>query len=180
MQFKMKKIWIIRILLIILILFWMSAIFGFSSENGKESQSLSDKITINVIKIMNPEYKEFDVKEQEAYFNTVSFYVRKTGHFGEYAILGILVSLLLLTFENIRTKAKWFIIVIVTAGIWAMVYAVTDELHQGFVDGRSPKVLDVIIDTCGGMAGAVCIAIICSIVLRIRNNHNKLYTEEIE
>lgn len=34
------------------------------------------------------------------------------------------------------------------------IYAVTDEFHQGFVDGRTPKVLDVLIDTAGGIAGA--------------------------
>lgn len=174
----MKKIWIVRLFLIILILFWMSTIFGFSSENGEESQSLSDKITINVIKMINPEYKELGVKEQEAYFNTVSFYVRKTGHFGEYGILGVLISSLLLTFEKVRNKAKWFWILIGTAGIWSFVYAITDEVHQGFVSGRSPKVLDVIIDTCGGVAGTISVAIICGIVLMIIRKKEKLQIEE--
>ena len=47
-----------------------------------------------------------------------------------------------------------------------LVYAVSDEIHQGFVDGRTPKVLDVGIDTLGGLAGAGFILIIWLIVRR--------------
>ncbi len=49
-----------------------------------------------------------------------------------------------------------------------LIYAATDELHQGFVDGRSPKVMDVIIDTIGGLAGAGVI-IVLWIIFRRKN-----------
>ena len=56
----MKKIYIVRIVLLILIGFWMGTIFGFSAENGESSQSLSDKITVKVVKYIEPEYYSED------------------------------------------------------------------------------------------------------------------------
>ena len=138
------KIWIVRAILIALIIFWMYAIFGFSSENGKQSQSLSDKITIKVVQILEPDYKSLDAKSQQQIFEKVSFFVRKTGHFGEYGILGLLVLGFLLTFENIRTMKKAVLKMISAAVLICMLYAATDEFHQGFVDGRSPKITDEI------------------------------------
>jgi VanZ family protein len=32
-------------------------------------------------------------------------------------------------------------------------YAVLDEIHQGFVPGRDPSVLDFVFDTAGGFLG---------------------------
>ena len=32
-------------------------------------------------------------------------------------------------------------------------YAITDELHQAFVPGRTPKLLDVLIDSSGASLG---------------------------
>ena len=43
---KKLSLWGVRIVLVLIILFWMSTIFGFSAETGTQSQGLSDKITI--------------------------------------------------------------------------------------------------------------------------------------
>lgn len=163
------KIWIVRIVLIILIIWWMNVIFGFSAENGEQSRSLSDKITIQVVHILESDYDKMDIASQEDFFGKVSFVVRKIGHFGEYGILGILISCFLMTFEKIRKlKIKEIKIVLITAGI-CMLYAATDEFHQGFVDGRSPKVMDVIIDTFGGMTGAA----MSSVILFLKTRKDK-------
>ena len=161
-QYKMKDkgkghIWrvsAIRVILIALIVLWMSTIFGFSAENGTQSQSFSDKITIKVVQILKPDYNDLNADNQDAFFDHVSFAVRKIGHFGEYAILGILFACFLLTFKKIRTIKKSEIKVLLITAVICMLYAATDEFHQGFVDGRSPKLMDVLIDTLGGMAGA--------------------------
>lgn len=165
------KIWIVRAILIALIIFWMYAIFGFSSENGKQSQSLSDKITIKVVQILEPDYKSLDAKSQQQIFEKVSFFVRKTGHFGEYGILGLLVLGFLLTFENIRTMKKAVLKMISAAVLICMLYAATDEFHQGFVDGRSPKITDVFIDTAGAFAGSVFLMVIWFFVSRNRRQN---------
>lgn len=144
--------WAVRIFLIALILWWMIIIFGFSSADGTESSSLSDKITIQVVHLLEPDYDKMSVDRQEILFGKISFAVRKTGHFGEYGILAVLWSLLLLSFKKVRNMKKYIPLVFPT--LICFIYAVTDEFHQGFVDGRTPKVLDVLIDTAGGIAGA--------------------------
>lgn len=160
------KIWIIRLVLVILIVLWMSVIFGFSSEDGAQSQSLSDKITIQVVRLIKPDYDSLSLKEQEVFFEQVSFIVRKTGHFGEYAILGLLFATFMVTFEKIRNSKKG--VVVIPSVLWCMLYAITDEIHQGFVDGRSPKAMDVGIDTSGGLAGAVFLILMFLLCKSIR------------
>lgn len=63
----------VRIVLVLIILFWMSTIFGFSAETGTQSQGLSDKITIRAVQIIEPEYSSLDLASKEELFNKVSF-----------------------------------------------------------------------------------------------------------
>lgn len=157
-------LWAVRILLIALILCWMVTIFGFSSANGKDSSSFSDRITIRVVHLLESDYEELTVDAQEKIFNKVSILVRKTGHFGEYGILAVLWMILLLSFERIR-KFKWYVVLTLPTMI-CFIYAISDEFHQGFVDGRTPKAMDVIIDTVGGLAGAGVVLIVWLIFRR--------------
>ena len=150
------KIWILRIILIVLIIGWMFIIFDFSADDGDESQSLSDKITLRVIKVLKPDYNKMPKKEQHAYFMTVSKTVRKIGHFGEYGILGALVTGLLLTFEKIRNLSRKWYICLMTVG-WCLVYAISDEIHQGFVKGRNTRPIDIVVDVFGGLVAAVIV-----------------------
>ena len=152
------KIWILRIVLIVLIIGWMVMIFGFSAEDGDESQSLSDKITIKVVHILKSDYDSMPKVEQKEYFNKVSFVVRKIGHLGEYGMLGLLVTGFLLTFEKIRNLKKRYIYLL--ALLWCMAYAISDEVHQMFVNGRSAKVIDVFVDMIGGLVAAVILVAI--------------------
>lgn len=163
--------WSVRVILITLIIFWMSVIFGFSSDNGDESRSISDRITIEVIHIIQPDYESFDLQVRQKLFDRVSFVVRKTGHFGEYGILGLLLSDFWLTFEKIRERKKSALKMVMLATAVCMIYAVTDEFHQGFVDGRSPKVMDVCIDTAGGFVGAGFLMIFWFLISRKRRRN---------
>lgn len=75
--------------------------------------------------------------------------MRKTGHFSEYGILAGLILILLFTFEEVRNTRKHIIMGAVVTDLICMIYASTDEFHQTFVDGRSGKSADVLIDTSG-------------------------------
>ena len=165
------KIWIIRIVLIVLILGWMYVIFGFSADDGDESQSLSDKITFRVIKVLKPDYNKMPKKEQHTYFMAVSKTVRKIGHFGEYGLLGLLVTGFLLTFAGIRNLKKRYIYFYAT--LWCMLYALTDEMHQLFVKGRSAKIGDVFVDMFGGLVAAVILVAIWKKISK-RKNYEKV------
>jgi VanZ family protein len=41
-----------------------------------------------------------------------------------------------------------------------MCYAASDEFHQVFVSGRSPLIVDVLIDTCGALAGILLLLLV--------------------
>jgi VanZ family protein len=65
--------------------------------------------------------------------------LRKLAHFGEYAVLGLLL-----------VRALGRELLAVAAGV---AYAATDELHQHFVRGRQAAFRDVAIDSAGVLAG---------------------------
>ena len=67
--------------------------------------------------------------------------LRKLAHLAEYAILGALLA------RALRRPAL--------ALALAALYAVSDEVHQTFVDGRVGAPLDVGIDTLGAFVGVL-------------------------
>jgi len=66
------------------------------------------------------------------------FAVKKSAHMVEY---GILICLM------IRARLPWH-----KAVIYGVVYAISDEIHQSFVTGRTSKLTDVGFDTVGMLA----------------------------
>jgi VanZ family protein len=79
--------------------------------------------------------------------------MRKLGHFTEYLIFGLLVTRALATPHGWRPRHA------VLAVALAASYAVTDELHQRFVPGRTAALGDVGIDTLGAVVGQVGVAV---------------------
>jgi len=67
--------------------------------------------------------------------------LRKLAHLAEYAILGALLD------RALRRPQ------LAVAIVFAALYAVTDEVHQAFVEGRHGAPLDVGIDTVGALVG---------------------------
>src|SRR5690554_1445660 len=68
------------------------------------------------------------------------------GHLGAYAVLATLLWWGLGTWLTGRRR-------LVVAFVVAVLYGVTDEVHQAFVPGRQPDVLDVLTDAVGAAAG---------------------------
>jgi VanZ family protein len=85
-----------------------------------------------------------------------SFVVRKCAHFTEYLCLGVSLSW---TVKDLAERPgrhpfalfPWII---------GTVYAVTDELHQALVPGRSCELRDVVIDSVGVAAGVLILSIV--------------------
>ena len=76
---------------------------------------------------------------------------RKLVHMAEFG------TLCLLWWRALRTAAPPNRALAAAAAI-AVLYAISDEFHQSFVDGRSGSALDVLIDTAGVAIAAVTIA----------------------
>ncbi len=137
-----------RIILIILLLALGILIFSFSNENGKVSNKTSDKVMNSVIDVYE-DIKDTEISKERRVelVNKTRVLVRKLAHFSLYFILGMLVYILLTTF-NLKHP-------VILAILFALFYASTDEFHQLFIDGRTSSVLDIFLDTFGSIVGVV-------------------------
>lgn len=135
-----------RIILIMLIVIWMIIIFIFSSQVSSKSTSTSKQVVGFVVDKLNIT-KDMSNKERLQFIEDLQTPVRKFTHFSIYAIGGM-ISFTLLNEFNITKKKK----IIVSFALCAL-YAITDEIHQYFVLGRSCEIGDVIIDSCGAILG---------------------------
>ena len=148
----MKKV-LLRVILIILLIVNFWTIFGFSNQNGEESSGISRKLTIAITN--NIEYiQQMDIRGKEVVLNKIETVIRKLAHLTIYTIQGILMMGLMYTFE-IQQKYR----VAISLGV-GIIYAISDEIHQGFVPGRSPHITDVMIDTAGVVIGITVIILL--------------------
>ena len=74
--------------------------------------------------------------------------VRKAGHMAVFGILALLGWRAIATTTEWRRPWAWALEL-------AVLYAITDELHQGFVAGRHPSPVDVGIDAVGALIAVV-------------------------
>ena len=79
--------------------------------------------------------------------------IRKVGHVSEYFLLGILF------FHAFRGNSlqKWRIRWIIYSIIGVVFYATSDEFHQTFVSSRTASLVDVGIDSVGGILSQMAI-----------------------
>lgn len=87
---------------------------------------------------------------------SVTFAVRKCAHFTEYLVLGLFMMLAAI---HSRRQKKLFFTGLVT-WIIGTAYAISDEVHQLFVPGRSCELRDMCIDAAGVLCGGLIIAAI--------------------
>lgn len=126
----------------ILVLIWMVLIFYLSAQVAAESDHLSLGITQIIISTIESVMSGIDVGSILS-----NHLVRKSAHFFAYLTLGILV-INALTQSGFPGKGRGAI----AWGI-SVLYAVSDEVHQLFVPGRSGQIKDVLIDSAGAMVG---------------------------
>ncbi len=163
------KIQIIRIILIILLLCTFYIIFGFSSQDGETSGTLSRKITENILKISD-KYNMLEDEQKNEVLEKTETIIRKLAHFSIYTVVGLLLMGLLTTY---KIKDKWRILLSLLIGI---IYAVSDEFHQSFSPGRTPSIKDVGIDTLGVIVGILLLILIRAIYKKIMVSCNKKVT----
>lgn len=123
----------------------MIFIFLMSSANGEKSSDMSNSLLIKIIELTG-----LDIS---------SHFIRKAAHFSEFAALSFLLSNAV--FATFNTKKAPVI-----AFPLACVYAVTDELHQLFSDGRACSVKDMLIDSSGALLGAIIFSLIILIYIK--------------
>lgn len=129
----------------------MLFIFYMSSRVAQDSAAMSSGLIEKLMRIFGYEFS--------------SFVVRKTAHMLEFAGLAAL-------FFN-AVYATWgakFTPII--AFSLTVLYAVSDEIHQIFVEGRACQLRDIFIDGTGALIGVLVSFIILKAIERGRKNGN--------
>lgn len=157
---KLNKKTLLRILNWIVLIVWAVFIFSNSADNGTTSGGKSDVIANYVIDAVYPDYENMDAEKKESLHSDVVFIVRKGAHITEFAVLGVLTSLLISQYTEKRRI--WYPASIVCS----VIYASTDEFHQLFVPGRGGQVRDVLIDSIGILVGCSAVLLIITLVKR--------------
>ena len=144
---KNAKLW--KTVSILLVVGWMVGIFVMSSFPAKTSDVQSGVIVEVVKNVFNVS------NERPEVIDDLTTIVRKSAHSFEYFVLGILILNLIRQFWPGKWSKYWYLAI-----IFAMLYAITDELHQILVPGRSCELRDILIDTIAASVGVGMIMLI--------------------
>lgn len=115
----------------------MGVIFFFSAQNGKASGDTSGRL-MQLLELLRLPINEA--------------ILRNLAHFLEFTGLAVLVFNAL--YQTCGRKRPFLSFAITS------VYAVTDELHQLFVEGRACTVEDWITDSLGAASGVIALTIL--------------------
>lgn len=159
-----------QIILYIMIVIVCMLIFHFSAQPAEKSSKTSAKVIEIISKVCNLQPNN-STQGIEDTIESGQKYVRKSAHFLIYTLLGFLIMNAYLQKEKIKRKD------IFVSWILGTIYAITDEVHQFFVPGRSAEIRDVCIDSLGVITGVV----LANIVMQtIKNNTEKRKTSELK
>ena len=123
-----------KIILWTIVIAYTLWIFHNSAQTGKVSANLSETLSYRIY-----DHLQFLHFIPFKLFHTL---IRKFAHFSEYALLGILVSIV--SFHTIEERQQKLVII-----LWMILVPILDEGIQCFTPGRSAELRDCIIDMCG-------------------------------
>lgn len=140
---------------LLLCILWMGFIFYNSSQSGIDSNNKSFVIVNKVInnKVENVSDNKVNdtnvniVNKSKELLKKINIIVRKSAHAFEFFILAILVMWVMYSYGVIGKDVIIYTLFVV------LLYAISDEFHQLYVEGRTGKAEDIIIDFIGGIIG---------------------------
>ena len=151
------------VIFLILVLFWMGVIFKFSSANGEKSTGTSRSSLEKIITLFN---KNIDKERLDEIVIKYDVVLRKFTHFSGYLVGGVLLYFMYFYLNKlVNYKLKYIKMYSVVTG---SIYAMTDELHQHFVPGRSGEIKDVLLDSSGVITGVFLVWLLFKIIKKCR------------
>ena len=156
-----------RIIFAILIILNCSLIFYFSNQVADDSSVQSSRVVDWVSEVL-PSIRNLEETEKDSVKAMLVPIVRKTAHFSIYAMLGIWTINFALTFGKINMQQK-----IIYTILFCLFYAITDEIHQIFIEGRSCEIRDILIDTLGAATGTLIMLGIIKLIEKIFHKNEK-------
>ena len=144
----------LRVCSVICLIGWMGLIFYFSAQTAEESSEVSGSVIEVLAEKFYPEYETLTPPEKQDLISSLQSVVRSTAHYCIYGGLGFFSFLTFISYTNLKYKVRVF---------WmletCLLYSVSDEFHQTFVDGRAMQLTDIIVD----FAGILTAVLICSL-----------------
>lgn len=145
-----------------IIWYWLPVAAMFGMMFFLSTDTFSDKNTRSVIEVI---LKWWNPNTSRHTIRTLDFFVRKSAHFSEYALLAVLLFRALRADNAVRWKISWFLYSLAVAACWALL----DELHQAFTATRGASIYDSMLDT----AGAFCALAVFSLLTGRRRRRTK-------
>ena len=138
------------ILTLLPVLLLAGIIFSFSAQTADQSGNASRRLTVFFGAVFH-----IRSEQQLAKLDPV---IRQMAHFAEYCAFGFFLRLHLLARQVMKgTTGKNVLPFCMLIGI---LYAVSDEIHQMFVPGRSAQMIDVFVDSLGVLVGSLLLMLI--------------------
>lgn len=144
-----------KLVAILVTVSWMAVIFYLSHQPAAASRELSHSVLDSLVSIVN--LLPFPIEGE-----SLHFFVRKSAHFVAYLILGMLLFHTMRLFAGVTFRSTF------TAFFIAVLYAISDEVHQTFIPGRSGEVRDVLIDSAGALVGIGTFILLYKLIHRIK------------
>ena len=159
---------IIRAISIFLLLAVMTAVFCFSAEAADDSQQTSDDFLYNIITVFYPKIKTMPQEQIDEILDRFSSPIRKLAHFSIYGLMGVFSLLSVVSYVLPKFRKS-----VLFAMSICVFYAVTDEIHQYFVSGRSCELRDVLIDSSGALLGVLFTVALLSLIFKKRTEKSE-------
>lgn len=142
----------------VLSILWGGFIFSNSLKPGVVSDQMSNPIVDRLAELLSDLGMSLDV-------HTVTVFVRKGAHFGEFFLLGLLISLIFVFMKKGLKHYSGYILFL------CLLSGVTDEFIQFFVEGRSSQVTDVVLD----FSGCLCAFLLVSLIYVVKHRKKTSY-----
>ena len=116
-----------KVIFTTLLIIWMITIFMLSNQISVESNKTSGVFTEPIVEFIQ---KIINIPQEEIQelFIIISKIVRKIAHFTAYAIGGILAYCAYNSYKKVTKKDIKYIL------LFMLLYAISDEIHQYFVE----------------------------------------------
>lgn len=137
------------------VVIWMCLIFFLSHQPASESSELSQGITNIIFEVFESITSHLEIDMQFSHY-----LIRKSAHFFAYFVLGLLVM------NALRPKQMNNFRSVLLTMVICIIYAISDEVHQLFIPGRSGEITDVIIDSIGSTVGIGVYLLIAKFIMR--------------
>jgi len=124
------------------VVIWATIIFWFSTESFAASETS---------RFLGPTLSWLFPDLSPDRFATIHISIRKLGHWSEYFIFALLVFRAL-PHGPVGSRGAY-------ATAISLLYAISDEIHQAFIPGRTASFNDVLLDLCGAVCAILWLAL---------------------